>query len=93
VFHQRGDRHHCEHVTELEHALQTAEFARPFGEPDEIVLSCLQHDFCHMLHDAGEDIELHGIDAKYEELGAGLLESYFPESTREPIRQHVAAKH
>lgn len=92
VFRDCGDRHYGENVSEIQHALQTAEFARQFGESDAVVLSCLLHDFGHMLHNHGEDIAEKGIDAKHEELGAELLKDYFPEQILEPIRQHVAAK-
>ena len=92
VFREFGNRHYGENVSELEHALQTAEFATQSGESDSIVLSCLLHDYGHMLHDLGEDIAQHGIDAKHEENGATLLRDWFPEVILEPIRQHVAAK-
>ncbi len=91
-FRERGDRSYGEDVTELEHALQTAEFAKQFDEPDAIVLSCLLHDYGHMLHDLGEDIARQGVDARHEELGAKLLKGLFPEQILEPIRLHVAAK-
>ncbi len=92
VFAVYGDRHYGENVSERQHALQTAEFARQFGESDAVVVSCLLHDFGHMLHNHGEDIASRGIDAKHEELGAELLKDFFPEQILEPIRQHVAAK-
>lgn len=92
VFRERGDRHYGEDVTEREHALQAAEFAVQFGESDAVVLSCLLHDFGHMLHDHGEDIAHRGVDAKHEELGAMLLKDCFPEEILQPVRQHVAAK-
>ena len=92
IFREYGSRHYGENISELEHALQTAEFARQFGESDSIVLSCLLHDYGHMLHDLGEDIAQHGIDAKHEIIGATLLKDLFPEIILEPIRQHVAAK-
>ncbi len=92
VFREHGSRHYGENVSELEHALQSAEFARQSGESDAVVLSCLLHDFGHMLHNLGEDIANQGVDAKHEELGAILLQDLFPEEILEPIRQHVAAK-
>jgi len=92
IFCEYGSRHYGENVSELEHALQTAEFARQFGESDSIVLSCLLHDYGHMLHDLGEDIAQQGIDARHEIVGATLLKDLFPEIILEPIRQHVAAK-
>ncbi len=92
VFHERGNRHYGENVTELEHALQAAEFAKQFGESEAVVLACLLHDYGHMLHDLGEDIAHQGIDAQHEELGAKLLRGLFPSEILEPIRLHVAAK-
>ena len=92
AFRDRGDRSYGEDVTELEHAMQTAEFAKQFGEPDAIVLSCLLHDYGHMLHDLGEDIAHQGVYAQHEELGAKLLQGLFPEHILDPIRLHVAAK-
>lgn len=91
-FRKHGSRHYGKNVSEREHALQTAEFARPFGEADSVVLSCLLHDYGHMLHDLGEDIAQHGIDAGHEIIGATLLKDLFPAIILEPIRQHVAAK-
>ena len=92
IFRDYGSRHYGENVSEMEHALQTAEFARQFGEPDSIILACLLHDYGHMLHDLGENIAHDGIDAKHEIIGATLLKDLFPEIILEPIRQHVAAK-
>ncbi len=92
VFRERGSRHYGENVSELEHALQTAEFARQFNEPDAVLVACLLHDYGHLMHDLGEDIALQGIDAQHEELGAKLLKGLFPEEILEPIRLHVAAK-
>lgn len=68
-FRDYGSRHYGENVSELKHALQTAEFAQQFDEPDRIVLSCLLHDYGHIVHDLGEDIAQHGIDAKHEIIG------------------------
>lgn len=92
VFHERGHRHYGENVSELEHALQTAEFARIYGESESLIVACLLHDYGHMLHDLGEDIASQGVDARHEQLGALLLAGTFPEEILEPIRQHVASK-
>lgn len=92
VFAERGSRHYGENVSELEQALQAAEFARMYGEPESLVLACLLHDYGHMLHDLGEEIAQQGVDARHEELGARLLAGSFPEEILEPIRQHVASK-
>jgi len=92
VFRQRGHCQYGEDVTELQHALQCAEFACQFGESNGIILSCLLHDLGHMLHDLGEDIAGHGVDARHEDLGAELLRDIFPPEIVAPIRLYVAAK-
>lgn len=92
VYAEKGHRHYGENVSELEHALQTAAFARQFGESDAVVLACLLHDYGHLLHDLGETIADRGIDAQHEELGAKLLRDAFPPEIVEPIRLHVTAK-
>ena len=70
AFRVKGDRHYGEHVSEREHALQAAEFARRQGLTDSLVLACLLHDYGHLLHDLGETIAQEGIDAHHEDLGA-----------------------
>lgn len=92
VFAEKGHRHYGENVSELEHALQTAAFARQFGESDAVVLACLLHDYGHLLHNLGETVANDGIDARHEELGATLLRNVFPSEIVEPVRLHVAAK-
>ncbi len=81
-----------ENVTELQHALQSATFARNAGENDSLVAATLLHDYGHLLHDLGEDIARHGVDARHEELGARALEAWFGPEVVEPGRLHVAAK-
>lgn len=92
VFRERGHRSYGEHVTETQHALQCATFARAAGEPPEIVAAALLHDFGHLLHDLGEDIADHGVDARHEQVGANRLARWFPPEVVEPIRLHAASK-
>ncbi|MGE0758609.1 MAG: HD domain-containing protein [Pirellulaceae bacterium] len=92
VYRERGERHYGENVSEREHALQTAHFARQFGEADAIVVACLLHDVGHLLHDLGEHIANAGVDARHEDLGADALRGRLPDVIVEPIRLHVTAK-
>jgi [1-hydroxy-2-(trimethylamino)ethyl]phosphonate dioxygenase len=92
TFRSRGHRHYGESVTERQHALQCATFASRAGEPDTVVAACLLHDYGHLLHDLGEDIAGHGVDARHEDLGAAVLERWFPPEVVDPVRLHVAAK-
>jgi phosphonate degradation associated HDIG domain protein len=92
LFRERGHRQYGEQVTESEHALQCATFARQAGEPAHLVAACLLHDYGHLLHNLGEQIADQGIDARHENLGANYLARYFAEEVVEPIRLHVRAK-
>ncbi len=92
LYETRGHRRYGEDVTELQHALQCALFAKRAGEPAHMVAACLLHDYGHLLHDLGEDIAEHGVDAQHEELGANHLAQFFIPEVVEPIRLHVAAK-
>jgi phosphonate degradation associated HDIG domain protein len=92
IYRTRGDRHYGEDVSEREHALQCAEFAKMFGESEQVVLATLLHDYGHLLHDMGEQIADEGHDARHEDLGADYLQTYFPAEIVEPIRLHVASK-
>ena len=92
VFRERGDRHYGEQVTERQHALQCALFARERGESPALVAACLLHDYGHLVHDLGEDIAARGVDARHEEAGANRLSRWFPPEVVEPVRLHVAAK-
>lgn len=91
-YETHGHRQYGEDVTELQHALQCAMLAARAGEPAHIVAACLLHDYGHLLHDLGEDIAEHGVNAQHEELGANALAQLFIPEVVEPIRLHVAAK-
>ncbi|MFZ4676688.1 MAG: phosphonate degradation HD-domain oxygenase [Nodosilinea sp.] len=92
IYRAHGHRQYGETVTELQHALQTATFARQSNEPDAVVAAALLHDFGHLLHSGGEDIAEQGIDMRHENLGANRLAAYFGPAIVEPIRLHVEAK-
>ena len=79
-----GTSWYGENVTELQHALQSATFARNAGEKDSLVAATLLHDYGHLLHDLGEDIARQGVDARHEELGARALEAWFGPEIVEP---------
>jgi phosphonate degradation associated HDIG domain protein len=91
-YRERGHRHYGENVSESQHALQCALFARQNGEPDALVAACLLHDYGHLVHDLDEDFADRGIDDRHENLGAERLAKLFGEDVVEPIRLHVAAK-
>jgi phosphonate degradation associated HDIG domain protein len=92
TYHRLGHRNYGENVTELQHALQCATFAREAGEAPEVIVACLLHDIGHLLHDLGEDIAEQGVDARHERIGANRLDRWFPPEVVEPIRLHAASK-
>ena len=93
LFAQRGDTAYFgEPVSQLEHALQTAQQAAAAGTPDSLIVAALLHDIGHLLHNLPGDIAERGIDAKHEIAGAAWLAKHFPPAVAEPVRLHVAAK-
>ena len=87
-----GHRSYGESVTELQHALQCATFARQAGEPPLVVAAALLHDYGHLCHQLGEDVADHGVDARHEALGSKLLGELFIDDIVAAARLHVAAK-
>jgi phosphonate degradation associated HDIG domain protein len=92
LFDRFGDEEYGEAVTQREHALQVAHFAREAGEGDALVAAALLHDVGQLLDGAGAVAEREGRDARHEIGGANLLEDLFGEEILAPIRLHVAAK-
>jgi len=91
-YRERGHRDYGESVTELQHALQCATFARSAGESSVVVAACLLHDFGHLCHDLGEKIAEEGVDARHENIGANALGHLFVDEITAAARLHVAAK-
>jgi phosphonate degradation associated HDIG domain protein len=92
AFEARGGQHYGEQVTELQHALQCATFARQAGEQPQMIVACLLHDYGHLIHNLGEHIADEGIDARHEAVGANWLSRHFGPEIVEPARLHVDAK-
>lgn len=89
----RGQSNYDEAVTQIEHALQSADLAAQDGCSEQAVTAALLHDIGHLLLDEhdGQSGFLNE-DLNHEQAGAELLAAYFPEQVTEPIRLHVAAK-
>ena len=80
-----------EDVTQLEHALQCAEFAEQHKLPGPTIAAALLHDVGHLIYEDGDPIH-EGKDGHHENLGADFLKKYFGEEVILPIRAHVASK-
>jgi phosphonate degradation associated HDIG domain protein len=87
-----GCQYTGEPVTQLEHALQTAQLAEQARADAALITASLLHDLGHMSNDMGETPTLRGIDDKHQYHGAAALKGLFPEAVLNPIRLHVDAK-
>jgi len=81
-----------EGVSQLEHALQSAELAEAEGAADPLVTAALLHDLGHMLNRQGETPTMRGIDDQHQYFAIPFLRPLFPPAVIEPIRLHVDAK-
>ncbi|MBI3544740.1 MAG: HD domain-containing protein [Deltaproteobacteria bacterium] len=82
-----------EPVSQLEHALQCAHFARKAAASDEVVLGALLHDIGHLVAPA-EAPQMDGLGVvAHEEIGARyVLERGFSPTVAELVRGHVQGK-
>lgn len=93
LFAERGESAYGgEVVTQREHAIQAAYFARQAGASDSVVVAALLHDVGHLLHDLPDDAPEQGVDDLHEELAAKWLAERFGPDVVEPVRLHVQAK-
>lgn len=95
VFRERGhEEYHGEPVSQLEHAVQTAQLAQR-GHPDdtEFILAAFLHDFGHLCGTTPEDnMGGYGI-RQHETLGARELRKLgFSEKIARLVAGHVQAK-
>ena len=93
LFNEKGHSlYGGEAVTQMEHALQAATFARKNNASDALITASLLHDIGHLLHALPDDAPDHGVDDLHEELAALFLEKYFIKEVVEPAKLHVQAK-
>ena len=81
-----------EPVSQLEHALQSAQLAQAAGAPEPLVVAALLHDIGHLVNDQGETPTARGIDDLHQFHSAHWLKALFGPAVTEPVRLHVAAK-
>ncbi len=81
-----------ERVSQLQHALQSADYALRKNKPDWVVLAALFHDIGHMFDQDPQFVGALG-SMRHEILGAEILRHLgFSEEISELVRGHVAAK-
>ena len=81
-----------EKVTIAEHMIQSAMIAEKSKTKNNLVCSCLLHDYGHFILDEPNDLVIKNLDGKHEEIGYQYLQKFFKKEVVEPIRQHVIAK-
>jgi phosphonate degradation associated HDIG domain protein len=87
-----GIEYSGEGVTQLEHALQAAQFAEGEGAGDTLVTAALLHDLGHLLNLQGDTPSERGIDDQHQYFALPFLRPLFPDAVLEAIRLHVDAK-
>jgi phosphonate degradation associated HDIG domain protein len=93
LFETKGDRMYAgEPVTQLQHALQSAELAERADAGDELVLAAFLHDLGHLINDQGETPTLRGVDDRHEYIALPFLRELYGDAVLQPIRLHVEAK-
>ena len=93
LFNEKGHSlYGGEAVTQMEHALQAATFAKKNNASDALITASLLHDIGHLLHALPDDAPDFGVDDLHEELAALFLEKYFIKEVVEPAKLHVQAK-
>jgi len=81
-----------EPVTQLEHALQTAQLAELDHAGPELVTAAFLHDLGHLLNRQGESPSERGIDDQHQYFAIPFIRPLFPPAVVEAIRLHVDAK-
>jgi phosphonate degradation associated HDIG domain protein len=93
LFAAKGNRAYAgEPVSQLEHALQSAQLAEAEGASAALVTAALLHDLGHLINDQGETPTLRGVDDRHEVVAIPRLRELFDEAVLAPVRLHVAAK-
>jgi phosphonate degradation associated HDIG domain protein len=93
LFAAKGDRAYSgEPVSQIEHALQSAELAEASGADPALITAALLHDLGHLLNDQGETPTERGIDDVHQYFALPFLRGLFGDDVLNPIRLHVDAK-
>ena len=88
-----GASRYDEQVTQLAHALQTADYARQHGDTDIVIGAALLHDVGHFLvREHREQSDFLKRDLQHEIVGAAWLTQFFPSELAQLVRLHVPAK-
>ena len=81
-----------EKVTIAEHMIQTAMIAENTKSSNNLICSCLLHDYGHFILEGPDELVRKKIDGKHEDIGYEYLKKFFKKEVVEPIKYHVLAK-
>ena len=81
-----------EKVTMSQHMIQTAMLAEKAKCDDDLVCSCLLHDYGHFILEDPDELVKLSVDGQHENIGYKYLKSFFKKEIVEPIKYHVLAK-
>ena len=81
-----------EKITISEHMIQSAMMAEKSKSKDNLVCSCLLHDYGHFILDDPDELVKKNQDGKHEDIGYEYLKNFFKKEVVEPIKYHVLAK-
>jgi predicted HD phosphohydrolase len=81
-----------EKITMSEHMIQTAMLAEKAKSKDDLVCSCLLHDYGHFIIENPDRLVENEKDGEHESIGYEYLKTFFNKEIVEPIKYHVLAK-
>ena len=81
-----------EKLTMSEHMIQSAMLAEKAKCNDNLICSCLLHDYGHFLIENPDSLVMNNKDGKHESIGYEYLKKFFKKEIVEPIKYHVLAK-
>ena len=81
-----------EKVAISEHMIQSAMIAESTKSPNNLICSCLLHDYGHFILEDPDELVRKKIDGKHEDIGYEYLKKFFKKEVVEPIKYHVLAK-
>ncbi len=81
-----------EKLTTSDHMIQAAMLAEKAKSKDDLICSCLLHDYGHFIIEDPNELVINNKDGNHESIGYEYLKNFFKEEIVMPIKYHVLAK-
>ena len=81
-----------EKLTMSDHMIQSAMLAEKAKSKDDLICSCLLHDYGHFIIEDPDELVKNNKDGDHEKIGYEYLKNFFKEEIVMPIKYHVLAK-